>query len=144
MSRLRLLSFDELGFGRRREDIVDRLAGSPPGLVLVTGQAGTGRVTTALALAQRLAGSSAVILLTDGHGSLGFYSPLPDGWELRTLSAESEADSIAAKKAFWQSELSADRLPADALVVVEPIDILNSRAVWALSLIHISEPTRPY
>ena len=134
MSRLRLISFDELGFGQRLVDIVDRLAGSPPGLVLVTGQAGTGRVTTALGPARRLAGSSPVVLLTDGHGSIGFYGPLPATWELRTLAAEGDADSMAAKKALWQSELSADRLPADALVVVEPIDILNSRALWTASV----------
>ena len=30
------------------------------------------------------------------------------------------------------------------LAHISPMDVLSSRAVWALSLIHISEPTRPY
>ena len=63
---MRLIAFELLVTDARLREMADRLAASAPGLVLVSGQARSGKSTLALALAQRLAGAEQQVVVACG------------------------------------------------------------------------------
>ena len=103
MSRLRLIPFHELGPAAQLVAIADRVAQSPPGLVLVTGQGGSGKFTMALALAQRLARpGQPVLLLHPAQSALSEFGPLPPAWRRVVVAAEDLSVVQPAQAQRWR------------------------------------------
>ncbi len=116
-----VLTFDHLIHSQALRDVVARLADSAPGLVLTTGGTGSGKLTTLLALAQRLAGpGQEVLFVTDDPQNIVPFAPLPDHW--REVLVEPNAQA-------WQRALGGSGMPVDAIVVVAPLHALNAAAV---------------
>ena len=134
MTRLRLIAFEELDLHARLIAMVDALANSPPGLVLVTGQSGSGKSVTALALAQRLAApGQPAVLLCEESSLMSQFGPHGPSWDVRTVPAPAVAPRVPAEERSWRNALSAQALPANALVVVETLDAMNCESVLAAS-----------
>ena len=134
MSSLRLIPLNELGLDPRLIAMADRIAESPPGLVLVTGQGGSGKLTTALALAERLARPARpVLLLHAAHTELGRFEPLPATWRRVVVAADRSPSALTADEALWREALSAGDISDDAVLVLEGLDHLNARPVLAAS-----------
>jgi Type II/IV secretion system protein len=116
-------TFEHLIHSQALRDIVDRLPAVPPGLVLSTGGIGTGKVTTLMALADRLARPDRdVILVADDEANVAPFLPLPDRW--RSVLVEPDEGA-------WRAALGAGTTPDGAIVVVTPLRAINAGAVLA-------------
>jgi type II secretory ATPase GspE/PulE/Tfp pilus assembly ATPase PilB-like protein len=115
-----VLTLDHLIHSQALRDVVARLADSAPGLVLTTGGAGSGKLTTLLALALRLAGpGQEVLFVTDDPQNIVPFAPLPDHW--REVLVEPNAQG-------WRNALRSG-MPVGAIIVVAPLDAVNAEAV---------------
>jgi hypothetical protein len=120
-----ILTFDHLIFSQALRDVVARLVESAPGLVLSAGETGSGKLTTLLALAERLAKpGQEVLLVADDANNIAPFLPLPPHW--REILVEPEAQG-------WARALGASGLPRDAIIVVAPLQAMNAEAVLSAS-----------
>jgi class 3 adenylate cyclase len=101
--------------------LAHRLATPRPGLVLATGLAASGKLTTLTALALGMSQNpKPVRLLTDRSGTFEVFEPLPAHWSVQVVEPI-EAD--------WARHLAA--LPADHIAVVSHLVRENAQAVMA-------------
>lgn len=105
-----VITFDQLIESQELRAIVQRLKNAPPGLVLSTGQIGSGKMTTLLAIALQLARpGQAVVLVTEQREDIAIFSPLPENWR---------GVVVEPTDAAWRDALFAADLTNDAIVVV--------------------------
>ena len=100
----------------------NRLAKTPPGIVLTTGQSASGKVTMLLALAQVIAQpGQAVRLLSSRPDEFKVFRPLPPGWVEEVVPHTQQG---------WREALQAQ--PGDALVIVAALDRESTPPLWEL------------
>ena len=129
---MRLIAFELLVTDARLREMADRLAASAPGLVLVSGQARSGKSTLALALAQRLAGAEQQVVVACGeHTPLTGLGGMPSSWRLLTIAPEERPIVSAAQDVRWRSALAGGALAEGAVLFVDELDELNWMAVLA-------------
>jgi len=117
-----IFSFAQLEIDPSLVAMADRLSESSPGVVLGAGQAGSGKVTTLLALAQHMARGGAVTILTDRPDSSAPHRPLRDAW--REIEVEPTEQA-------WTSAFQSAEVMNAALVVVIPLGRDSAPAVMA-------------
>jgi signal transduction histidine kinase len=117
-----VFSFADLEIDPSLVAMADRLSQSSPGVVLGAGQAGSGKLTTLLALAQHMASGGPVTILTDRPDPAAPHKPLPEGWR--------EIEVEATERAWTAAFQSAEVVNA-ALVVVAPLGRDSATAVMA-------------
>jgi signal transduction histidine kinase/ActR/RegA family two-component response regulator len=129
---MRLISFEELEFAAPLWAMVERLSTSAPGVVLMTGQAGSGKATSALALVQKLArpGQPVTLVCNEG-GVLRHFGPLPPGWRTMLVGIEDQPVFDPSQPTGWRGGLSDSALPNEGFVVVEQVDQVNSAHLLA-------------
>lgn len=91
-----LISLDRLvGKHKSLMEIAQRLTGLERGLVITTGQMGTGKTTTLMALAQFIAaGNRQVRIVTDqAEQFVEMLNPLPEKWSVTVESSREQIDS---------------------------------------------------
>ncbi len=116
-----VITFDRLIAAQELHAIVQRLKNAPPGLVLSTGQSGSGKMTTLLAIALRLAvPGQTLVLITEHSEDIGIFSPLPEHWR---------GVVVEPTEAAWRAALSAKDISDDAIVVVANLTLVNQKAV---------------
>ena len=103
--------------------VAARVAGARPGLVLATGQARSGKLTTLAALTLAIAGEGGqVVLVADGAEAVAPFAPLPPNW--RVVVAEPTT-------AAWESAVHS---AADgSVVVVCPLRRENAAAAFSVA-----------
>lgn len=120
-----VLKLDQLIATQELLSIVHRLNDAAPGLVLSTGQSGSGKMTTLLAIALQLARpGQTVVLITEQKEDVAIFSPLPEKW--RSVVVESTETS-------WRAALSGSDISDDAIVVVANLSLINNKAVVQVS-----------
>jgi signal transduction histidine kinase len=117
-----IFSFAQLGLDESLVAMAGRLAESSPGVVLGAAQAGSGRLTTLLALAQAIAKDGPVTILTDRPDSSAPHHPLPAQWQEIYVEPREEA---------WTAAFRSPAIANAPLVVVAPMGRENARVVMA-------------
>ncbi len=120
-----LHTINDLIHGQDLQDIVKRLTASKPGLILSTGGDGSGKLTTLLALAHRLAQpDQPVVFAVEDAANLAPFRPLPDGWH---------ALEVAPDPSGWRTALADGSIAGDAIVIVAPLQAGNVDTVLAMA-----------
>ena len=102
-----------------------RLALMECGVLLTTGQARSGKVTTLMALARMIAGpGSPVAVLTDRPEAVAAMHPLPDGW--REIHVEASARA-------WAMAFQSPEVRSASLVLVASLDRENVQPAWGVA-----------
>src|SRR6185503_1034267 len=119
-----VLTLDQLIQDDALREMANRLIAAGPGMVFGTGQTQSGKVTMLAALAHAMAGTRPVTFLTDRERGFRPFYPLPDGWQEVVVEATEEA---------WKEVVNSPAVASAAVVLVAPLDIVNGRAVLAMS-----------
>jgi signal transduction histidine kinase len=115
----------ELTQDERLLAIASRLARMERGVILTTGQARSGKVTTLMSLARLIGGpGSRVAVLTDRPESLVDLHPLPDGWREMHVEASAKA---------WAAALQSPAVTEASLVLIASLDRENAQSAWAFA-----------
>ncbi|MFO1414808.1 MAG: helix-turn-helix transcriptional regulator [Burkholderiales bacterium] len=119
-----LIRFEQLEPSARYRAIAQRLVGLPPGVVLTTGHAASGKLTQLTALLTYLLSVEPrkVVLLSDEVAMFDCFLPLPSDWSIRTAEP-----SVVG----WRDALAT--IPSDAIPVIAPLTRLNAAPAFALS-----------
>jgi signal transduction histidine kinase len=117
-----VFTLDQLIEDAALRTIAGRLASTTPGLVLVTGQSRSGKVTTLAALALEIAHGAGVTLMGDRPDSFAPFMPLPPGW--RAVDVEPSA-------AGWNAALGS--AAPDSILLANAMNRENAAALLAAS-----------
>jgi class 3 adenylate cyclase len=125
-------SLGELGPPDRLQAAATRLATLDPGVVLATGQATSGKLTTLVALALALArDGKPVQFLAERVADLEVFSPLPAQWRGTLVDAKSDS---------WGAAIEGSASP-DAITIVAPLSrdnampAFSTRGSWVLAAV---------
>jgi signal transduction histidine kinase len=105
--------------------IARRLVESNPGLVLTTGQASSGKLTTLTTLALEIAGGGGpVTLMADRAEAFGPIAPLPPSWRIVNVQASAAA---------WEAAIRSTQAIEAAVIVIASLNRESAAALRAIS-----------
>ena len=102
----------------------ERVRASSPGLVLFTGQARSGKLTTLAALALTLAGDAKpVAVLSDRPDQFRPFEPLPASWRLIAVDGSEDG---------WTASLRKDEVARASVVIINSLIRDNAAAIFGM------------